>query len=161
MVVGSVERLTSPQSIHYQESIVVAAADLLVNIVCACILGRAPEYAGRHDHDLNIKSAHLHVVADAATSVLATVALAGGWLYGWSRLDPVMGIVGAALVAVWAKNLLGETGKVLLDREMYQPPLCMRFGKWLKAEPKLAKCALPACKYGRSASNPMPVPAAS
>ena len=63
----------------------------------------------------------MHVIADAATSVLAIVALAGGWFYGWSRLDPVMGIVGAALVAVWAKNLLSETGKVLLDREMDHP----------------------------------------
>ena len=63
----------------------------------------------------------MHVIADAATSVLAIVALAGGWFYGWSRLDPVMGIVGAALVAVWAKNLLSETGKALLDREMDHP----------------------------------------
>ena len=61
------------------------------------------------------------MLADAATSVLAIVALAGGWLYGWSWLDPVMGIVGATLVAVWAKSLLIETGKVLLDREMDHP----------------------------------------
>ncbi len=60
-------------------------------------------------------------MADAATSVLAIVALAGGWLYGWSWLDPVMGIVGAVLVAIWAKKLLVETGKVLLDREMDHP----------------------------------------
>jgi cation diffusion facilitator family transporter len=73
-----------------------------------------------HDghHDLNLKAAYLHALADAATSVLAIVALAGGMLYGWSWLDPVMGIVGAALVAVWAKGLIVDTGKVLLDREM-------------------------------------------
>ena len=63
----------------------------------------------------------MHVLADAATSVLAIIALAGGWLYGWSWLDPVMGILGAGLVAVWAKKLLTETGKVLLDREMDHP----------------------------------------
>lgn len=57
----------------------------------------------------------------AATSVLAIVALAGGWFYGWSWLDPVMGIVGAVLVAIWAKKLIAETGKVLLDREMDHP----------------------------------------
>ncbi len=74
------------------------------------------------DHqDLNLRSAYLHVVADAVTSVLAIIALFGGWLYGWSWLDPTMGIVGAVLIAVWAKNLLGETGKVLLDREMDHP----------------------------------------
>jgi len=53
--------------------------------------------------------------------VLAIVALVGGWIYGWSWLDPVMGIVGAVLVAVWAKGLLVETGRVLLDREMDHP----------------------------------------
>ena len=61
------------------------------------------------------------MVADAATSVLAIVALAGGWLYGWSWLDPVMGIVGAIVVALWAKRLIADTSKVLLDREMDHP----------------------------------------
>ena len=80
------------------------------------------DHAHAHGHhDLNLKSAYMHVIADAATSVLAIVALAGGWLYGWSWLDPVMGIVGAALVAFWARNLLVETGTVLLDREMDHP----------------------------------------
>ena len=60
-------------------------------------------------------------MADAATSVLAIVALAGGWIYGWSWLDPAMGIVGAIVVAVWAKGLIVDTGKVLLDREMDHP----------------------------------------
>ena len=49
---------------------------------------------------------------------MAVVALAGGWLYGWVWLDPVMGIVGAGLIVVWARGLTIETGKVLLDREM-------------------------------------------
>jgi Co/Zn/Cd efflux system component len=61
------------------------------------------------------------VLADALTSLLAIAALAGGWLRGWSWLDPVMGLVGAALVAAWAKNLLAQTGRVLLDREMDHP----------------------------------------
>lgn len=132
MVLGSTERIFSPQPIHYQEAMVVAALGLVVNIVCAIILGNAHDHHhDKHDdhhghdrshgHDLNLKSAYIHVIADAATSVLAVVALAGGWMYGWSWLDPVMGIVGAALVAIWAKNLLIETGKVLLDREMDHP----------------------------------------
>ena len=70
---------------------------------------------------MNLKSAYVHVIADAATSVLAIIALAGGWMFGWSWLDPVMGIVGAILVATWAKNLIVETGKVLLDCEMDHP----------------------------------------
>ena len=127
MVIGSVERLLSPQAIHYREAITVALIGLAVNIVCALILSRAgdlhhrPGEHAHHHHDLNLKSAYTHVVSDAATSVLAIIALAGGWFYGWSWLDPVMGIVGAALVAVWAKQLIVETGKVLLDREMDHP----------------------------------------
>ncbi len=128
MVWESVTRLFAPQPIHYQEAMVVAAVGLLVNVVCALILGRAHEHHNGHahedhdhHHDLNLKSAYVHVLADAATSVMAIVALAGGWLYGWSWLDPVMGIAGAIVVAVWAKNLLRDTGKVLLDREMDHP----------------------------------------
>ncbi len=129
MVFGSVERLIAPQPIHYPEAMVVAAVGLLVNIASALILGHARHddhdhhHAGEnhHHHDLNLKSAYVHVIADAATSVLAIAALAGGWLFGWSWLDPVMGLIGAMLVAVWAKQLLTDTGKVLLDREMDHP----------------------------------------
>jgi len=137
MVVSSVERLVSPQPIAYREAIVIAIIGLVVNVVCAVILGKAHhhdhkghdhghvsehhDHSHDHQHDLNLKSAYVHVVADAATSVLAIVALVGGWMYGWSWLDPVMGVVGAVLVAVWAKGLLADTGKVLLDREMDHP----------------------------------------
>jgi cation diffusion facilitator family transporter len=134
MVVGSVERIISPQPIRYQEAIVIAVLGLAVNVVCALILGKAQHHDHGHSHghdhddhhygghhDLNLKSAHLHVIADAATSVLAIIALTGGWIWGWSWLDPVMGIVGAALVAIWAKGLVVESGKVLLDREMDHP----------------------------------------
>lgn len=72
-------------------------------------------------HDLNLRAAYLHVVSDAATSVLAIVALFLGWLYGWDWLDPVVGILGAVLIALWSKNLLQETSRVLLDCEMDHP----------------------------------------
>ena len=140
MAFSSVERIVSPQAIHYREAVVVAILGLIVNLVCALILGKAHDHRDHghshdhghdhghdhdhdhgHSHDLNLKSAYVHVIADAATSVLAIVALIGGWIYGWSWLDPVMGIVGAVLVARWAKGLLIETGKVLLDREMDHP----------------------------------------
>lgn len=139
MAVSSVERIFAPEPIHYREAIVIAVIGLVVNVVCALILGHAHHdhghghhHHGHHGHghehghghghhDLNLKSAYIHVIADAATSVLAIGALAGGWAFGWSWLDPVMGIVGAVLVAVWAKNLIVETGKVLLDREMDAP----------------------------------------
>ena len=134
MASGSVERIFAPEPIHYREAIIIAVIGLVVNVACATILGHAHHDHGHgphhdhghhgHDHghhDLNLKSAYVHVIADAATSVLAIGALAGGWAFGWSWLDPAMGIVGAALVAVWAKNLTVETGKVLLDREMDAP----------------------------------------
>lgn len=129
MVVGSVQRILSPQPIFYREAIVVAIVGLAVNVVCAAILGKAHDHHEEHarrehshgHHDLNLKSAYVHVIADAATSVLAIVALVGGLFFGWAWLDPVMGIVGAALVAVWAKNLIVQTGRVLLDREMDHP----------------------------------------
>ena len=141
MAFSSVERIFAPEPIHYRDAIVIAVIGLVVNVVCATILGHAHHDHGHghhghdhhgHDHghahgdghghhDLNLKSAYVHVIADAATSVLAIAALAGGWAFGWSWLDPVMGIVGAVLVAVWAKNLIVETGKVLLDREMDAP----------------------------------------
>ncbi len=129
MIVSSLERLYSPQSIHFGEAIVVAVLGLIVNIVCALILGHAHDHGDEHDdhghgghdhhhHDLNLKAAYVHVVADAATSVLAIGALAGGMLFGWTRLDPVMGIVGAVLVAAWARTLIRDTGRILLDCEM-------------------------------------------
>ncbi len=137
MAVSSVERIFSPAPIHYREAIVIAVIGLVVNVICAVILGGAHHHHGEHGHqhggdhydahdhgnhhDLNLKSAYIHVVADAATSVLAIAALAGGWMFGWAWLDPAMGIVGAVLVAIWAKNLMTESGKVLLDREMDAP----------------------------------------
>jgi cation diffusion facilitator family transporter len=103
---------------------------VVVNLVSALILGKAHQHGQGHSHghdhshphdDLNLKAAYLHVIADAATSVLAIIALIGGWIYGWDWLDPLMGIVGALLVGKWAQGLLVETAKVLLDREMDHP----------------------------------------
>jgi cation diffusion facilitator family transporter len=140
MVVGSLERLAAPQVIRFDEAIFVAVVGLLVNIVCALLLGHAhhnhddhDDHHGDHDHgdhaphdhahhhDLNLKSAYVHVIADAATSVLAILALVGGKLFAWNWLDPVMGIVGAVLVAIWAWGLTRETATVLLDREQQSP----------------------------------------
>lgn len=88
-------------------------------------------HPSEHDHgpadppkparDLNRHAAFIHVLADAMTSVAAIVALLGGKLLGWAWLDPLMGLLGALLIGVWAKGLLVDTGKVLLDREMDDP----------------------------------------
>jgi cation diffusion facilitator family transporter len=72
-----------------------------------------------HEHpDHNLRAAYLHVLADALTSVLALAALAAGKLLGWTRMDPVMGIVGAVVIARWSVGLLRETSAVLLDAEV-------------------------------------------
>lgn len=131
MVAGSVGRFIAPQPIHYTEAIAIACFGLAVNVACALILGQAHGHHhadGHHDHagsepthDLNLRSAYVHVIADAATSVLAITALTGGLFLGWSWLDPVMGIVGAVVVSVWAWRLAKGTSAVLLDREMDHP----------------------------------------
>jgi cation diffusion facilitator family transporter len=131
MAYQSIERLISPQAIHYDEAIVIAVVGLGVNLICAWWLrghhhGHDHGHEHEHDHghhhqDLNVRSAYIHVLADAATSVFAIVALFGGKLWGFGWLDPVMGIAGAILVATWAQGLLRDSGRVLLDAEMDAP----------------------------------------
>lgn len=131
MFYESVARLFVPVSIHFNEAIPVAIVGLVVNLVCAWLLKDGHHHHHEHDHgqhdahhhhhDMNLRSAYLHVIADAATSVLAIVALVAGKFWGANWLDPVMGIVGAVLVAAWAIGLLRDTGRVLLDAEMDAP----------------------------------------
>tara|TARA_R110002124_G_scaffold14345_9_gene64121 strand:+ start:19226 stop:20185 length:960 start_codon:yes stop_codon:yes gene_type:complete len=130
MLYQSVERLIAPTPIQYDQAISIAGAGLMVNLACAWLLkdghshhhGHAGhEHGHEQHHDLNLRSAYLHVLTDAATSVLAIVALFGGKLWGANWLDPVMGIVGAGLVSIWAYGLLRDTGRVLLDAEMDAP----------------------------------------
>lgn len=129
MLFQSVERLITPAPIQYRQAIFIATIGLLVNLACAWLLkdghshhsGHDEHHGHSHHHDLNLRSAYLHVIADAATSVLAIIALTGGLIWGAGWLDPVMGIIGAGLVAVWAIGLLRETSRVLLDADMNAP----------------------------------------
>lgn len=136
MFYHSAERLFAPVAIHYNEAITLAIVGLVVNLVCAWLL-KDGHHHHEHDHhhddshahhhhadgheDLNLRAAYMHVVADAATSVLAIIALFVGKLFGADWLDPVMGIVGGILVAVWALGLLRTSGRALLDAEMDAP----------------------------------------
>ena len=134
MLFQSVERLLSPTPIRYDEAMVIAVIGLGVNLACAWLLKGghghghdSHDHRHGHDghavqhHDLNLRSAYVHVVADAATSVLAIAALIGGKFWAVPWLDPVMGMVGAALVVVWAWGLMRDSGRVLLDAEMNAP----------------------------------------
>lgn len=137
MAFQSVERLLVPQTIHYREAIVIAVVGLAVNLVCAFWLrgghthghehdhAHAHEHGAGHDHsqhqDMNMRSAYVHVLADAATSVFAIIALLGGMYLGLTWADPAMGLAGAVLVTVWAWGLLRTSGRILLDAEMDSP----------------------------------------
>lgn len=132
MIFQSIARLISPSPIFYDQAIAIAVVGLLVNLASAWMLkgsnhhhhDHAHDHQHEHHdhhHDLNLHSAYLHVLADAATSVLAIIALIGGKLWAINWLDPVMGLVGAVLVTIWAYGLLRDTGRVLLDAEMTAP----------------------------------------
>lgn len=118
----SVNRLFVPVTIHYTEAMIVAAFGLAVNLLSAWLLDHDRHRDDHHDHDHehvdhNLRAAYLHVLADALTSVLAIVALGGGMLFGWSFLDPLMGIVGAIVVGRWAFGLAHDSAAMLLDAE--------------------------------------------
>jgi len=138
MGIESVTRLLQPAPIRFDEAIPVAVLGLGVNVLSAWLLAGGHDHGHAHGHehghehshahagghahhDLNLRSAYLHVLADAATSVLAIIALVGGKYLGAHWLDPVMGIVGTVLVGRWAIGLLRDTGRVLLDAEMDAP----------------------------------------
>lgn len=125
MGMESIERLVSPQSIRFNEAILVACVGLVVNLLSAWLLhgghdhtnGHHHKHSGHHHHhhDHNLRAAYLHVLADALTSVLAIVALLCGMAFGWIWMDAVMGIVGAIVITRWSLSLIRETNGVLLD----------------------------------------------
>lgn len=112
----SVHRFFEPVPIAFDRAIAIAVLGLAVNGVSVLILRNR---RGHHDHhhDHNLRAAHLHVLADALTSILAIVALLAAKLLDAAWMDPTMGIVGGTLVAVWAWGLARNTGAILLDRQ--------------------------------------------
>ena len=85
----SAHRLFAPVPIQFNQAIGVAVVGLMVNFVCALLLkgGHSHEHSGGHHHDLNLRSAYIHVLADALTSVTAIFALTAGKFLGWSWLE--------------------------------------------------------------------------
>jgi cation diffusion facilitator family transporter len=121
--VESVIRLLEPTEVQFGTATLIAIVGLVVNIVSALLLGHGHSHGHDHDdehhhhgNDNNLKSAYVHVLADALTSVLAIAALLAGRYLGWVWLDPVIGIVGAIVIARWAWSLMGATAAVLLDQ---------------------------------------------
>ena len=121
IAVESVLRLLQPTTVAFTEATVIAVVGLAVNIASAFLLmghhghdhGHSHDHG--HHHDNNLRSAYVHVLADALTSVLAIAALLAGRYLGWVWLDPAMGIVGAIVIAKWAYGLMRDSAAVLLD----------------------------------------------
>jgi len=119
-------RLLSPVAVNYSSALMIAAVGLCVNVASAFVLSDTPhhlhDHEDGHDHhhghtDHNMRAAYVHVLADAATSVLAIAALAAGLMFGVRFLDPVVGVIGACVIASWAYGLVRDSALVLLDAE--------------------------------------------
>ena len=120
-------RLARPVPIAYGEAMAIAAVGLLVNLGSAWLLREDHAHHHHHHHegddhahhhdgaDNNLRAAYLHVLADAATSVLAITSLALAWSFDWRWIDPVVGVVGACVIASWSYGLIRDAGAVLLD----------------------------------------------
>lgn len=139
MAYESVTRLVQPAAIAYDQALVVAVLGLGVNLASAFLLagaahghdhghGHNHEHGHEHEHgkghghaDLNLRSAYVHVAADAATSLLAIGALAGGKYFQLGWLDAAVGLIGSVVVVAWAITLLRATARSLLDAEMDAP----------------------------------------
>jgi cation diffusion facilitator family transporter len=132
----ALQRLAAPVRIDFEQATWLAVAGLAVNLASAWLLfdedhhhghdhahddnddddhEHEHEHAHRHAHDSNIRAAYVHVLADAMTSVLAIVALLAGRFYGWVFMDPLMALVGVAVILSWSFGLLRTAGTVLLD----------------------------------------------
>jgi cation diffusion facilitator family transporter len=123
----SINRLYNPVTIAFNQAIFVAILGLIVNGASMLMLGDQ-HHDHDHDHghphhhshghtDHNLRAAYLHVLADALTSLLAIFALLAGKFLGLNWMDPVMGIVGAVLVARWSAGLIRDTSGILLDHQ--------------------------------------------
>ena len=134
----SINRLLHPLDIAYGEAIGIAIVGLTVNLLSAWILRddhahhqHGHDHHDNHDHghqhdhgshhaqgagrDLNLRAAYIHVLADAATSVLAIAGLMAAWFFGWRFIDPLVGLAGTVVILSWAYGLIRAAGGALLD----------------------------------------------
>jgi cation diffusion facilitator family transporter len=141
IVYESIERFFHPVEIAFGEAIPIAFLGLAVNLVSAFLLrddhhhGHGHDHDHEHDHDdhddhdhdhghdrhaayrrdNNLRAAFVHVATDVVVSVLVIVGLFAARALNWLWLDPAVGLLGAAVVGIWAFNLLRSAGAVLLD----------------------------------------------
>ena len=120
----SIERFIHPQSISFNEAILVTVIGLIVNIVCVLIMSENhihchthqehTKHTHKHKENLNFKAAYLHILADALTSVMAIIALTCGKYFGWVFLDPLIGIVGGLIILKWSVGLIKSSFNILI-----------------------------------------------
>jgi cation diffusion facilitator family transporter len=137
----AISRLFSPVPIAFGEAIPIACLGLAVNVASVWLLGGGSHHHHGHWHgrahedshtvmlagvsaahprasthrDNNMRAAVVHVIADAAVSVLVIVGLLLARAFDWLWLDPLAGIIGACVIASWAYSLVRDTGRILID----------------------------------------------
>ncbi len=137
MAKEGIESLLTHPPVDYLDALPVAGLGLVVNLVSAFLLSRGHHYGHGHGHghdhghhghghahdekpragtlDFNLRAAYIHIVADAMTSLLAIAALSLGWWQGLWFLDPLMGLIGGAVIVWWAVSLCRQASRQLLD----------------------------------------------
>ena len=133
----AISRFIWPVPIGFDEAIPIAFLGLAVNVASALLLGAGTHrHTHGHEHcadaheddhdahehahgsahrDNNMRAAVVHVLADAAVSVLVIVGLLLGRFLGWAWMDPVIGLCGTVVIAAWSYGLIRDTGAILLD----------------------------------------------
>jgi cation diffusion facilitator family transporter len=137
----SVDRFMSPVPIAFNQAIPIAVVGLGVNLLSAFLLRDDHEHHHSHTHDHhhaqvhddlnddhghtqgnthvhrdhNLRAAFVHVMADAAVSVLVIAGLVAGRQFGWVWMDPMMGLVATVVILSWSWTLIRSAGAILLD----------------------------------------------
>jgi cation diffusion facilitator family transporter len=129
----SIDRLFNPVPIAFNQAIPIAGLGLGVNLLSAFLLRDEPEghhghaHDARHEHehehspsasfyhDHNLRAAFVHVLADAAVSVLVIIGLVAGRQFGWVWMDAVMGLIATFVILSWSWSLVRSASAVLLD----------------------------------------------
>jgi cation diffusion facilitator family transporter len=134
----SCDRLFHPVPIAFNQAIPIAALGLGVNLFSAFVLREDHDHHHSHSHDAdrvwhdhqhehehdqtrgyhrdhNLRAAFVHVIADAAVSVLVIVGLVAGREFGWIWMDPLMGLIATVVILSWSWSLIRSAGATLLD----------------------------------------------
>lgn len=119
MIYEACHRLINPETIMFNQALIVAAIGLIVNLISAILLSSDGNDHSTHNHDHhhdhNLRAAYIHVITDALTSVLAIIALLIGKYFNYTRPDAIVAILGAIVILKWAYDLLHSTGSLLVD----------------------------------------------